>query len=82
MENVCYISVQNLPSRLLSKNSEINIHKTIILGVALRGCETWYLTLKEEQIEGVRAHGAEYIWWEKYILWNFIICTLHKILLG
>jgi hypothetical protein len=31
----------------LSKNLKIKIYKTIILPVALYGCETWSLTLKE-----------------------------------
>jgi hypothetical protein len=34
--------------RLLSKNLKIGIYKTIILPVALYGCETWSLTLREE----------------------------------
>jgi hypothetical protein len=34
-----------LSSRLLSK---IRIYKTIIFPVVLYGCETWYLTLREE----------------------------------
>jgi len=47
--NVCYHSVQNLlSSSLLSKNSKIKIYRTIILSVALCGCETWSLTLREE----------------------------------
>jgi hypothetical protein len=33
-----------MPSRLLSKNVEISIHKTLIYG-----CETWSRTLKEER---------------------------------
>jgi hypothetical protein len=37
-----------LSSHLLSKNIKIIIYKTIILPVALYGCETWSLTLKEE----------------------------------
>ena len=36
-------------SSLLSKNIEIKIHRTIILPVALYGCETWSLTLMEER---------------------------------
>jgi hypothetical protein len=47
--NACYHAVQNLlPSCLLSKNIKIKMYKTIILLVALYGCETWSLTLKEE----------------------------------
>jgi hypothetical protein len=43
-----------LPSRLLSKNLKIKIYKTITLSVALYGCETWSLTLREEsRLKGV-----------------------------
>ena len=38
-----------LSSRLLSKNLKIKIYRTIILPVVLYGCETWSLTLREEQ---------------------------------
>jgi hypothetical protein len=42
-------AVQNLlSSRLPTKTVNIRIHKTIILHVALYGCETWSLTLREE----------------------------------
>jgi len=45
-----YHSVQNLlSSSLLSKNLKIKICSTIILPVVLYGCETWSLTLREEQ---------------------------------
>jgi hypothetical protein len=37
-----------LSSRLLSRNLKIRIYRTIILPVVLYGCETWFLTLKEE----------------------------------
>jgi hypothetical protein len=48
--NACYHSVQNLlSSRLLSKNTNIRAYRTIILPVVLYGCETWSLTLREEQ---------------------------------
>jgi hypothetical protein len=33
---------------LLSKNLKIKIYRSIILPVALYGCETWSLTLREE----------------------------------
>jgi hypothetical protein len=36
---------------LLSKNLKVRIYKTIILPVILYGCETWSLTLREEQGE-------------------------------
>ena len=35
--------------RLLSKNINIKIHRTMILPVALYGCETWSLALREER---------------------------------
>jgi hypothetical protein len=34
---------------LLSKHLKINIYKTIFLPVVLYGCETWFLTLREER---------------------------------
>jgi hypothetical protein len=34
---------------LLSKNTNIRVYRTIILPVVLYGCETWSLTLREEQ---------------------------------
>jgi hypothetical protein len=37
-----------LSSRLLSRKIKVNIHKTTILPVVLYGCETWSLTLREE----------------------------------
>jgi hypothetical protein len=44
--NACYHSVQSLLSfDLLSKNVKIRIK---ILPVVLYGCETWYLTIREE----------------------------------
>jgi hypothetical protein len=47
----CYHSVWKLlSSHLLSKNVKIRIYKTVILPVVLYGCETWSLTLREEDI--------------------------------
>jgi hypothetical protein len=41
--------MQNLSSsRLLSKNVNNRIYRTIILPVVLYGCETWSLTLRKE----------------------------------
>jgi hypothetical protein len=52
--NSGYCSVQNLLSScLLSKNVTIRIFKTIFLPVALYGCETWSLTLREKHIPKV-----------------------------
>jgi hypothetical protein len=45
--NACYYSVQNLLSRLISKNLKIKVNKTVILSFVLYGCETWSLTLRE-----------------------------------
>jgi hypothetical protein len=48
--NAYYHSVQSLlSSHLLSRNVKVNIYKTIILPVVSYGCETWSLTLREEQ---------------------------------
>jgi len=42
--------VQNiLSSSLLSKNIKIKIHRTIILPDVVHGCDTWFLTLREER---------------------------------
>jgi len=42
--------MQNLlSSSLLSKHFKIKTYRTIILPVALYGCETWSLTLWEER---------------------------------
>jgi hypothetical protein len=46
--SACFHSVQNfLSSSLLSNDINIKIHKNIILPVALYGCETWSLTMRE-----------------------------------
>ena len=48
--NDCYHSVQNhCSSSLVSKNVKIKLYRIIILPVALYGCETWSLTLREER---------------------------------
>ena len=50
MENACYYSLEKiLSSHLLSKKLKVNTYKSIILPVVLYGCETWSLTLREEQ---------------------------------
>ena len=54
-KNVFYHSVQKLSSsRNLHKNVRIKTYRTIILPVVLCGCETWSLSLRDEQTEGVR----------------------------
>jgi hypothetical protein len=89
-----YHSVQNLlSSRLLSKNTKIVVYRTVILPVVLYGCETWSLTLREEQRlrvfenrvlrrifgpKGDKATGE----WRNYITEYLITCTHHQILFG
>jgi hypothetical protein len=34
---------------LLSKNTKLKVYRTTILPVVFYGCETWSLTLREEQ---------------------------------
>ncbi|PSN31574.1 hypothetical protein C0J52_20807 [Blattella germanica] len=51
--NACYYVLQRLlSSQLLSKNIKLKIYKTVILPVILYGCETWTLTLREENFFG------------------------------
>jgi len=46
----CYRSVQNLLfSSLLSRNLKIKIYRNVILPVVLYKCETWTVSLWEEQ---------------------------------
>jgi hypothetical protein len=48
--NACYRSDQSfLSSHLLSRNVKVKIYKTIILPDVSYGCESWSLTLREEQ---------------------------------
>jgi hypothetical protein len=92
--NACYHSFQNLlSSRLLSKNTKIRVYRTIILPVVLHGCETWSLTLREEQrlrvfenrvlrrIFGPKRDEATGRG-EDYITRNLMTCTHHQILFG
>jgi hypothetical protein len=37
-----------LSSRLLAKNVNFRIYRTIILPLVLYGCETWFLAVREE----------------------------------
>ena len=49
MGNACYFSLEKiLSSGLFSKKLKVNTYK-IILPVVLYGCETWSVTLREEQ---------------------------------
>jgi hypothetical protein len=47
LDNACSHSVQNLLfSHLLSISIRIRLHKTIVLPMALNGCETWVSDIK------------------------------------
>ena len=92
--NACYYSVQNLlSSRLLSKNLEIKMYRTIILPFVLYGCETLSRTLREERTlrvfgnrvlrrvfgsKGVEVRGNG----ENYIMKSLGIFTPYPILCG
>jgi hypothetical protein len=47
-----------LSSCLISKNLKIKIYKTVTLPFVLFGCETWSLTLREEQKLRVFENGV------------------------
>jgi hypothetical protein len=92
--NACYHSVQSLlSSRLLSRNVKVKIYKTIILTVALYGCESWSVTLREEyrlrvfedrvlrRICGPKRDEVTGNG-ESCTVGSFIICTHHQIILG
>jgi len=58
-ENACYHSVQNLlSSSFLSKNVTIKININIIFPVALYGCETWTMTVREERRPSVNENSV------------------------
>jgi hypothetical protein len=82
-----------LSSRLLSRNVKVKIYKNIILPVVLYGCETWALTLREEDRLRVfenrvlrRTIGPKRDEvtgeWRKLHNENFIICAHPQISLG
>jgi hypothetical protein len=48
-----------MSSRLLSKNINIKIYRTIILPVVLCGYETWFRSLSEEHRLRAFENGAE-----------------------
>jgi hypothetical protein len=81
--NACYLSVQNiLSSFLLSKNINIRIYKTIILLVALYGCESWSLRVFENRVLR-RIFGPKrdevMAEWRKLHKRRFMICMLHQV---
>jgi hypothetical protein len=68
----------------------MRIYKTIILPVVSYGCETWYLTLREEhrlrvfenrvlkRIFGPKRNEVTG-GWRSCIIRSFVICTLHQV---
>jgi len=82
-----------LSSRLLSKNLNIKIYRTIILPIVLYGCETWSLTLREERklrvlesrvLRRIFEPKEDDVTWsgENYIMRSLTIRTPHPILCG
>ena len=82
-----------MSSILLSKNLKIKIYRTIILPVALYGCETWSLTLREERKLRVfenrvfrRIFGSKKDEvrgnGDNYIMRSLMICTPQPVLFG
>ena len=82
-----------LSSRLLSKNLNIKIYRTIILPIVLYGCETWSLTLREERklrvlesrvLKRIFEPKEDDVTWsgENYIMRSLTIRTPHPILCG
>jgi hypothetical protein len=77
---------------MLSGNVKVEIYKTIILPVVLYGCETWCLTLREENRLRVFENSILRIFgpkrdevtgeWRKLHSENVIICTQPQISLG
>jgi sorting nexin-29 len=92
--NTCYHLVQNLLfSRLQSKNRKVRVCRTVIWYVVSYGCETWSLTLREEQrLRVFENRVLRRIFWPKrdeqqgsgedYIMRNLMTSTHHQILFG
>ena len=62
----------------------VKIYRTIILPVALYGCQTWSLTLREERRLRVFGPKRDEVTGngENYIMRNLMVCTLHQIFFG
>ncbi|KAJ4433919.1 hypothetical protein ANN_16233 [Periplaneta americana] len=76
MGNACYYSVEKLlSSSLLSKNLKVRIYKTIILPVVLYGCETWTLTLRDEQ--RLRVFENKMVHIDSNTLTNLLLTQFH-----
>jgi hypothetical protein len=88
VKNIWIVVKNNLPSRLTSINVMTKITKTFILPSVVYGCETWFVTLRDEYRWGVckkrvlrRIFGSEgkeeTTDWEKHVMSSFISCTCH-----
>jgi hypothetical protein len=74
----CVVNI--LSSRLLSKNINIRIYKTIILPVVLYGCETCSLTSREDHsLKMFENRMKLQEVGENYIMRSFITCTLLQV---
>jgi hypothetical protein len=92
--NACYYSAKNILSySLVYKNIKIKIYRPVILPVALYGCETWSLTVREERgLRVVENRVLRRIFGpkrdkvigggDKYVMKSLIICTSHQIIFG
>jgi hypothetical protein len=79
-----------MSSCLLSEDIKTKIYKTIILSVDLYGCETWFLTIREEhrlrvfenrvgrRILGLKRDDVQEVG-ENCIMDSFITCTLLQV---
>jgi len=78
---------------LVSKNTETEIRRTIILPVVWYGCETWSLTLWEERrlmvfenrvLRRISGPNRDEVTGggEHYIMRSLMVCTPHPILFG
>jgi hypothetical protein len=68
----------------------MRIYKTIILPVIFYGCETWYLTIREEHrmrvfenkvLRRIFGPKREEVTggWRKLLMRSFVICTLRQV---
>ena len=67
MGNACYYSLEKiLSSRLLSKKLKFKTYKNIIPPIVFYGCETWFLTLREEhKLKMFENKALRKIFWDK-----------------
>jgi hypothetical protein len=92
--NEGYNSGQNiLFSSFISKNIKIKVYRTIILSVALYGCEAWLLRMREDHRLRVFENKVSRTTFgcksnevtengENYTMKSLMNCALHQILFG